>query len=69
MIDIGTQKPQGKTFAINLVLRNPKTGVVTGVKYFETDSASELSDIWTRYNGLPTKKEKKEQDKQQEVNK
>ncbi len=54
-INIGTQKPQGKTFAINLAQRNAK-GEVTRYKYFETDSADELHDFWQQNSPQPKKK-------------
>lgn len=57
-LDIGTQKPQGKTFAINLAQRNA-AGVVTRQKYFETDDAGELHDFWQKNSTTPRKREGK----------
>lgn len=60
MLEIGTQKPQGKTFAINVAQKNAK-GEVTRYKYFETDSADELHDFWQKNSTTPRKREGKKQ--------
>jgi len=59
MLDIGTQKPQGKPFAINLAIRNAK-GEVTRYRYFEAESAAELFDIWQKNSTSPGRKKKAE---------
>ena len=48
-LEIGTQRPQGKALAINIATRNAH-GEVTRYKYYESDSAAELSDIWEKNN-------------------
>jgi len=55
MLDIGTQKPQGKTFALNVAIRNPK-GDVLRYKLLETDNAAELHDFWQQHSNTPRKK-------------
>lgn len=57
MFDIGTQKPQGKTFAINVAIRNPR-GEIVSYKSLETDSAAELFDFWQVNSGTPNNKKK-----------
>lgn len=63
MLDLGTQKPQGKTFAINVAMRNPQ-GKVVGYKYLETDDATELASFYDLHAGTPRKKNKKVEVKQ-----
>ena len=60
MITLGNQKPQGKPFAINLAIRNPKNGQVT-YKYFEAESGAELHDFWQRHQPVDKKKKKVEE--------
>lgn len=55
MLNIGTQKPQGKTFAINVAVRNHK-GDVVRYKQLETDDAAELHDFWQLHSNTPRKK-------------
>ena len=57
MLNIGTQKPQEKPFAINLAIRNAN-GEVTRYKYYEADSGDELYDIWEKHTAKPNNKRK-----------
>ena len=46
-IDFGSQLPQGKTFALVLVVRRPD-GEPRGTKYVESDHASDLDEFWNK---------------------
>lgn len=59
MLEIGTQKPQGKAFAINIAQRNAR-GEITRYKYYEADTAAELSDIWEKNSMQKKNKHNKE---------
>lgn len=43
-VDFGSQLPQGKTFAVVLVMRYPN-GDPRGSKYYESDHASDIGDF------------------------
>ena len=60
-IDFGSQLPQGKTFAVVLVMRYPN-GEPRGTKYHESDYASDISEFLDK-NTQPKgfKKQKKEE--------
>jgi hypothetical protein len=57
MLNIGTQRPQGKAFAINMAVRNAK-GEATRYKYYETDDAAELHDFFQQNSVRPRNKKK-----------
>lgn len=60
-IDFGSQLPQGKTFAIVLVMRYPN-GEPRGSKYYESDRASDICEFYDK-NTQPKgfKKQKKDE--------
>lgn len=63
MLDIGTQKPQGKTFSLNLAIRDTR-GRIMRYKSIETDSATELHDFWQFNSVQANKKRKVEENKE-----
>lgn len=60
-IDFGSQLPQGKTFALVLVVRKPN-GEPRGTKYVESDYASDIDDFWNK-NTQPVGVKKKKDNK------
>jgi hypothetical protein len=61
-VDFGSQLPQGKTFALVLVVRTP-FGEPKGTKYIESEHASDLDDFWAKNTAPKSRKKQQVQDK------
>lgn len=61
-VDFGSQLPQGKTFALVLVVRTP-SGEPKGTKYVESENASDLGDFWAKNTAPIGRKKQEPQDK------
>lgn len=58
-LSIGSDTQKNKTFELVIQVRDNKGNCLGRTKSFETESATELEEIWTRNNGIVKKRKKR----------